>query len=164
MALALYTHPFHVRTAPSEFRGTWLCRWRVGAQVHGAPRVQGGLVGGPVGARPSGDTGQWRFCLRGWPLERTSQVCGLYLPCVLRTAALPHPWFWRQFILDPWFSLRSTLLFPNWIDSGPRTSLALHPSPCCWGHRTCPFNHKTRELSARSPLHQARNDDSERCL
>ena len=84
--------------------------------------------------------------------------------CVLRTVALPHPWFWRQFILDPWFSLRSTLLFPNWIDSGPRTCLALHPSPCCWGHGTCPFNRKTRELSARSPLHQARNDNSERCL
>ena len=80
VSLALYTHTFHVRTAPGEFRGTWLCRWRVGAQVHGAPRVQGGLVGSPVGARPSGDTGQWRFCLRGWPLERTSQVCGLYLP------------------------------------------------------------------------------------
>ena len=69
----------------------------------------------------------------------TFQVCGLHLPCGLRAAALPQPRFWRQFILGPWFSLCSTLLFPNWIDLGPRTWLALHPSPCAGAMEPAPL-------------------------
>ena len=69
----------------------------------------------------------------------TSQVCVLHLLCRMRAAALPQPRFWRQFISGPWFSLCSTLLFPNWIDLGPRTWLALHPSPCAGATEPAPL-------------------------
>lgn len=92
----LPTH-FMLGRPPVSSVGHGFAGWRVGAQVHGAPRVQGGWWA-VLGARPSGD---WDSGGSASGLAaRTLSKCGL-MPTLRSEAAAPHPWFWRQFILDP---------------------------------------------------------------